>query len=135
MDYEEGGLGRGLFRHLKHHKGAEENIPPELIEAVGGRLDDLLGQSDLNACQDGMKVDWRFDNCDRAIRQLTTLLFNIESGRLTEICPVCLSKPAIRATTIGDLVEEIAGYIQAGECGTALKIAYKVNQGRGLECD
>ena len=135
VDYDEGGLGRGLFRHLKHKKVAEENIPPDLIVAVGERLDDLLGQSGLNACQDGLKVDWKFDSCDRALRQFTTLLFNIESGRLTEFCPVCLGKPAISATTIGELVDEIAGFIQAGECSKALKIAYKVNRGRGLDCD
>jgi len=135
LNYDKGGLGWGLYGNQRHKRAAEDNFAPELIDAVGSRLDHIFGQSELSACQDGMKVGWKYDSCDRALRQFTTLLFNIESGRLTEICPVCLGKPAIHATTIGELVNEIAGYINAGECSKALKIASKIQRGRGLDCD
>ena len=135
LDYSQGGLGKRLYRNLYHKNRAEKNFDPELVETVGAHLDDLFEQSGLSACQDGLKAESKYGSCDRALRQLTTLLFNIESGRLTKICPICLNKNGTRARTIGQLVNEIAEYIKAGECGKALKIASKINKGRGLDCD
>ena len=118
--------------HRYHKKREQQSFPPEIIENVGEHLDDLFGQSGLGACQDGMRLDSKYDNCDRAFRQLTTLLFNLELKRLTKVCPICLKKPSTQARTIGELVPEIAGYIKEGKCSKALKIASKINRVVGL---
>ena len=66
----------------------------------------------------------------RAGVHLTALILNVCSGRLENGCEVDVSNEGCSSTRVGDLIEEIAMQIHAGECSPAC--AEAVNEGYGL---
>ncbi|MHC4278476.1 MAG: hypothetical protein ACYSTI_14340 [Planctomycetota bacterium] len=106
----------------------EPNFESTLIPGTDVELENL-GFFGVLTCE-GMDADPPNDPCERALKQLTALLLNVESGRLDETCeldtsPICIS------TTVGDLIDEVAGLIlQGGEdCVDAGYCAAVVNEG------
>jgi hypothetical protein len=75
------------------------------------------------------------DKCEKALKQLTAMILNVCSGKLTEACDVDVSAEGCASTTVGELVDEIDQLILNGECQTAANCANAVNEGYGVLAD
>jgi hypothetical protein len=77
-------------------------------------------------------------DCDRAMKQLTALIFNVCSGRLQTYCPVCISDCGANNNTYGGnvlgLIKDVAGYIldDNGMCKVGAEHAALANEGEGI---
>jgi hypothetical protein len=125
----DGGIDPG-----RNGRGPQEPTEPDfaktLLPAVSAELEDLLFE--FGACVSGMDASPPSDQCEKAIKQFTALLFNRASNRLQNSCEVDLSAYGCSSTNIGDLVNEIAGLINGGDCQTAKNCAGAVNEGEAL---
>ncbi len=108
----------------------EPNFVPDLMDCGFAGLEDA-GLFGLTTC-DGMDADPPSDPCQRAEKQLTALILNVCSGKLGNGCEVDVSAEGCSSTNVGDLIEEIAGLIQSGDCNVAKSCAAAVNEGDAL---
>ena len=75
------------------------------------------------------------DPCERALKQYTALLLNIESNRLQETCDIDPAAAGCSSTAIDQLVGELAGLITSGDpddCKLVTDCAGAVNEGLGI---
>ncbi len=79
-----------------------------------------------------MDADPPRDPCQRATKQFTALLFNLESERLQNGCGVGLSAEGCTSTSLGDLLDELATLILDGDCQRAADCAAAVNEGTAV---
>ena len=85
-------LGAGLITPGRNGRGPKHPNEPDfdkLLPPVNDQLFDLVGEP--RACQDGISTDPPSDQCEKATKQLTAILFNRASGRLQDSCEVDLS--------------------------------------------
>ncbi len=118
----EGGIDPG------NGQGPQAPTEPGFVEGLMPCAEDRLADLGLNmtTCE-GMDADPPNDPCERAKKQLTALILNVCSGKLTECCEVDLGAEGCASTNVGDLIDEIAGLIQGGSCNTASNCAAAVN--------
>ena len=125
----EGGIDPG-----RNGRGPQEPLEPSFTKDLMPAVDALL-QANLflfGSCTEGMDADPASDPCERAKKQYTALLFNIESNRLQSGCGVDVSAQGCGSLTVGDLTGELAGLINAGECDVAANCAAAINEGTAL---
>ena len=125
----EGGLDPGLSGRGPQSP-TEPGFFPGLMECALLKLGSF-GFSGQTACE-GMDASPPSDSCDRAEKQLTALVFNVCSGRLTHHCEIDLEAEGCASTRVDDLLGEIAHLISGGECHQAQSCAEAVNTGRAL---
>jgi hypothetical protein len=128
-------LGADLIDPGRNGRGPQEPLEPnfdKLETDVSLRLQSA-GLPVFFACSDGMDADPASDPCQRATKQLTALLFNLESGGLTPFCEVDLSAQGCVSTNAGDLVNEVANLIIGGNCQQAADCAGAVNESLASE--
>jgi len=128
----EGGIDPG-----RNGRGPQSPIEPEfqkdLMPVVSAMLEQTVFETG-GACAGGMSADPPSDKCEKAIKQYTALLFNIASDRLQPGCGIDLSMEGCFSTTIGDLVDELAGIINTQDqnaCNIAAACAAAINEGFG----
>jgi PKD repeat protein len=125
----EGGIDPG-----RNGRGPQEPTEPnfveELMPAIDAQLEDL-GFYGLSTCE-GMDADPASDPCEKALKQYTAMLLNIETDRLQDLCSLDLGEEGCASTNVGDLVLEIADLINGGYCKTAESCAAAVNEGYAL---
>ncbi len=119
----EGGIDPGRGRGPQ--EPTETDFEKVLMPAVSLQLESLVYED--TTCE-GMDAAPPSDPCQRALKQFTALLLNIESGRVQNICSVDV---ACDSTNIADLVNEIAALIQSADCDAATACAAAVNEGDG----
>ena len=122
MPESEGGIDPG------NGQGPQSPTEPGFVEGLMPCADDRLADLglDMTTCE-GMDADPPNDQCEKAEKQLTALILNVCSGKLTECCEVDLGAEGCTSTNVGDLIDEIAGLILGGECKTAKDCAAAVN--------
>jgi hypothetical protein len=106
----------------------EPGFCPELYSCADNRLGDLESSYGQRTCE-GMDAVPPSDTCERALKQLTALILNVCSDRLSDTCRVDVSAEGCTSTNVGDLVNEIDHLIVGGECNTASACAAAVNEG------
>ena len=108
----------------------EPGFVPDLMDCGFAGLEDA-GLFGLTTC-DGMDADPPSDPCQRAEKQLTALILNVCSSRLSNFCEVDVSAQACLSSNVGELIVEAAGLIQTGFCNQAAACAAAVNEGDAL---
>ncbi len=111
----------------------EQDFETEILPAVDSLLESKV--SVPLACEEGMNAQPPSDTCEIALKHYTALLFNLASDRLQSSCMVDLLEEGCASTTVGELVEELAGMINSGDpesCHTASECAELLNGGRGM---
>jgi len=128
---EDGGLSPG--RKGRGPKDPTEPDFEELLMACADTELEFLGFFGDSTCS-GIDARPQSDDCERATRQLTSLILNLCSDRLQSACPVCLDSCGVEDTTsnVAGLIEEIAADIQGGACKQAAEKAALVNEGEGI---
>ncbi len=119
----DGGIDPGRGRGPQ--SPTEPDFEKTLMPTVSGLLGALVYED--QTCE-GMDADPPSDPCQRAIKQYTTLLLNIASGRIPSSCTVDVG---CGAGTIPELVGAIAALINSDECDAAAACATAVNEGDG----
>ena len=130
----EGGLDPG-----RNGRGPKKPTEPSFVEELMPCTDiwlEDLGLFGETTC-DGMDADPPSDPCERALKQLTALVLNVCSDRIFDYCEVDLSTigGGCSSTNIGDLINELTGLIQGGQCELAADCSALVNEGEGLVFD
>ena len=100
---------------------------------VGVELANLIYETN-GSCAGGIHASPNSDPCERATKQLSALLFNLESDRVQDSCPVEVAA-GCTSTVLADLVDEIAALINAGDdasCSLASSCADNVNKGEAF---
>jgi hypothetical protein len=134
-------LGAGLITPGRNGNGRgpqtvlEPDFLKTLVPAVDARLQaSIFVPPTYNTCEDGIDAVPPSDKCEKALKQYTALLLNIESDRLQVTCSSDLSAYGCSATSIGDLLPELAALINAADfdsCNTASSCAGALNEGLG----
>jgi hypothetical protein len=129
-------LGAGFIDPGRNGRGPQTVEEPD-FNKLEPEVGDLLGSQiyQFSACEDGMVAAPQSDACERAVKQYTSLLFNLESARLQNVCQVDLSAESCMSTDIEGLVDELAALINsgdAGNCSLAADCAGAVNEGTAL---
>ncbi|MFQ5877704.1 MAG: DNRLRE domain-containing protein [Acidobacteriota bacterium] len=119
---EDGGL-----RPSPRGRGPADAIEPGFAQRVlpcaRATLADL-GLDDTAACAAvAIEIGAPADCPRQALRDLTTLVFNLCSGRIQSSCPAERKVAGCASTTVGGLLREIASLILAGECRLARRCA------------
>ncbi len=124
-------MGGGFLSPGRSGRGPSDPLEPNFdkLEAEVSLRLQSAGLPVFFACSDGMDAQPASDPCQRATKQFTALLFNEESGRLTESCEVDVSAQGCSSTNVGDLLTEVANLIIAGNCQQAADCAEVVNAG------
>jgi hypothetical protein len=125
----EGGInpgrnGRGPGKILE--SGFVETLKP----CADAKLEEL-GFFGITTCE-GLDANPANDPCEKALKQLTALILNVCSGRLTNGCEVDVSGEGGSSTNVGDLIMEVAALIDDGSCQQAADLAAAINEGWGL---
>jgi len=110
----DGGLspGNGNGPNGTNESGFAEQVLPCATEML-----DSLGLSS-SACE--AISPWpASDRCERAERDLATLVFNVCSERISTSCPLDGEPGSCSAETVGELLEETADLIVSGSCRDA----------------
>jgi len=113
---------------------SEPNDPgfcPDYHDCAETQLEDL-GFYGLETCE-GMNAVPANDACEKATKQLTALILNVCSGRLTNGCEVDVAAEGCASTNVGDLIDEMAALIQGGNCPQARDCGEAVNEGGAVE--
>jgi hypothetical protein len=108
----------------------EPDFASDLMPEVDLMLENNLGEFG-GSCAAGMDANPPSDPCERAIKQFTALLFNQVSNRLQAGCEIDVSVAGCNATTVAELVDEVAGLINSGNpdsCRQAADCAGTVNE-------
>jgi hypothetical protein len=100
------------------------------MPAVNAALENL-GFYGMTTC-DGMDAVPPSDPCEQALKQFTAMLLNLESNRLQDLCSLDLSEEGCSSTSVGELVDEVAGLIHGGYCMQAKPCVAAVNEGDAL---
>jgi hypothetical protein len=130
-------LGAGLITAGRNGRGPAEPTEPDFLKSTLGAVD-LQLQNTINefaTCEDGIDTNPPSDPCERAKKQYTALLLNVETGRLAPGCGIDLSGTGCSSGTIAALVEEAAGLINSGDpdnCKLAAECAGAANEGNGV---
>ena len=74
-----------------------------------------------------MDADPPSDKCEKALKQLTAPILTVCSDRLQNTCEVDVSAEGCTSTDVGDLIQEVADLIHAGDCNQAASCARAVN--------
>ena len=109
------------------------NLEHLLLPEVSALLEEKVFQ--FLACEDGMDADPPSNPCERALKQYTAMLFNLSSDRLQFNCDLDLVAGSCGSSTLGELVDELAGLINSGDgnnCKLAADCAVAVNEGGGV---
>jgi hypothetical protein len=128
----EGGIDPG-----RNGRGPQEPLEADFdksMDAAGLRLEAFFEFG--GACAGGMDAVPASDQCERALKQTTALLFNLASSKLSGSCPVDLLPQGCSSTNLTDLVGELEGLFNSGDpdnCQTAAACAAAVNEGTALE--
>jgi hypothetical protein len=133
-------LGAGLITPGRNGRGPQTILEPDflktLVPAVNARLQaSIFLPSTFLTCEDGMDAVPPSDKCEKALKQYTALLLNLESDRLQDSCDIDLSLQGCSAATIADLVDELAALINTGDadsCRVASDCAGAVNENEGI---
>jgi outer membrane protein assembly factor BamB len=133
-------LGAGLISPGRNGRGPQTVPEPDfektLVPAVDARLQaTIFNPETYDTCEDGIDANPPSDKCEKALKQYTAMLLNLESGRIGEGCQVDLTVEGCVSTNIGDLVDELAGLINSGEtdqCRLAADCAGAVNEGEAI---
>ena len=105
----------------------EPGFVEELMPCADERLANL-GFTDDTTCS-GLDAHSSNDPCERALKQLSALILNACSGRVTGSCGVDVGVQGCVAATVGQLIEEAAELIHSGECRQAASCVALVNEG------
>ena len=99
-------------------------VPSGAFEVVSDCADRTLERLgfEKDAC-DGIVVDPPGDVCEMALRKLTSVDFNLCADRLQTSCEVIPSVDGCVSSRVGDLIDEMADLIHAGECRRAMRCA------------
>jgi outer membrane protein assembly factor BamB len=131
-------LGAGLITPGRNGRGPQEPLEPNfvknLVDPVSIILENTVSEFG-GTCGGGMDAVPPSDPCERALKQYTALLLNLESGRLGEGCEIDLAAGCV-STNIGDLVDELAALINSQDsdsCKLAADCAGTVNEGEGIQ--
>jgi hypothetical protein len=126
----EGGIDPG-----RNGRGPSEPREPDfqnvLMPAIDLLLQNLLFEFG-GTCRGGMDAVPASDKCEKATKQYTALLLNVESGKLQGFLEVDLSAEGCSSTTVGELVDELAALINSNDpsnCQVAADCAAAVNEG------
>jgi len=124
----DGGIDPG-----RNGRGPEEPLLTDFAELMACATTELedLGFFGTSTCE-GMDADPPSDKCEQAQKQLTALILNVCSDQLQNVCSVDLSAEGCSSTNVGDLIDEVAGLIQDGDCNTANNCAAAVNEGNAI---
>ncbi len=128
----EGGIDPG-----RNGRGPESPTEPGFVEELMPCADAVLPNllwfvyPELMTC-DGMDADPPHESCERAHKQLTALLLNTCSGRVSEHCGVDLAELGCTSFHVGDLLFELADLIAADECDLAQICAGTINEDLGV---
>jgi hypothetical protein len=133
-------LGAGLITPGRNGRGPQTVLEPDFLKtlepAVNARLQaSIFLPPTFLTCEDGMDAVPPSDPCERALKQYTALLLNIESDRVQEGCNLDPVVVGCAGTYIGDLVPELAAYINSGDsdfCKLAAACAGTVNENEGI---
>ncbi len=114
----DGGLdpsSRGRGPGQPTEMGFVDRILPCAESALAG-----LGFTGTGAC--GALGDHPPADCHpNALRRLTTLVFNVCAGRLSTNCPAHDGSGGCGALSIGELIDDLAARIHAGDCLGAIR--------------
>jgi cysteine-rich repeat protein len=110
----------------------EPGFSPDMMDCGDARLEDLGIY--VSTC-DGMDADPANDMCEKAIKQLTALILNVCSERVSNLCEVDVANHGCSATTVGGLIDETAALINGGDCLAAKSCLVTVNEGNGILSD
>jgi hypothetical protein len=92
--------------------------------------DIVFGLTDV--CE-GLDADPPSDMCEKAEKQLTALILNVCSERVSEeFCVTDLAAIGCESTNVGDLIQELADLINMGDCQLANDCADAVNTGDAI---
>jgi hypothetical protein len=95
----------------------EDGFADRVLPCANRTLADL-GLPGIDACETSLAPPP--PTCEeRALRQLAVLVLNVCAGRLQTGCPIAPDDAGCTATTVGDLLREIADLILAGDCRRA----------------
>jgi hypothetical protein len=125
----EGGIDPG-----RRGRGPSSPTEPDFVEEQMPCADAVLSNllwfvyPELLTCN-GMDADPPNDHCEKAYKQLTALLLNTCSGRVSEHCAVDLAEHGCAAQDVGEALFELADWIAAGECRQARTCASAINNG------
>jgi hypothetical protein len=126
-------MGAGLILPGRNGRGPQEVLEPDFVSTLIPAVDQRLQSSLLgfDTCEDGLDANPQNEPCERALKQYTALLLNLESGRLQDGCDIDLSPEGCSATTVAASAEEIAALISSGDsasCKLAARCAAAVNE-------
>jgi hypothetical protein len=79
----------------------------DILAATDAYLADVLAVNG-GACEEGMVADPASDTCERGLKQLTALVFNVNSGRIQLETPIDVSAGGCTATTVGELLDDLS---------------------------
>ena len=116
-----GRRGRGPF------VPTEPGFVEELMPCADARLAEL-GFTEDTTCS-GLDAHPSNDPCERALKQLSALILNACSSRVTGSCGVDAGVEGCAAATVGELIDEAADLIHSGECRQAASCVAVVNEG------
>jgi PKD repeat protein len=125
----EGGIDPG-----REGRGPQSPTEPDFQDGLMPPTDALLealGFYGDTTCS-GMDADPPNDMCEKALKQLTAVLLNMQSGRIAEGCEVDADASPCDSTSVGALIQEIADLIHGGECNAAKDCAAAVNEGASV---
>ena len=108
----------------------EPNFDPDLMNCAQDELASL-GIVDSAMCA-AMDANPPSDQCQKALKQLTALVLNVCSQRVSNSCGVDLSSEGGSSTIVGDALLEIADLINVGECKAAKDLGSIINDGSAL---
>jgi hypothetical protein len=109
-----GGLAPG-----RAGRGPGAPTEPGFVEHLMLCADARLAGLGLQATTcEGIEARPANDPCERALRDLTTAILNVCSGRLADSCPVS-AHPSCDEATVGAAIQRTADLILAGSCSQA----------------
>ncbi|MEE8386238.1 MAG: hypothetical protein V3S01_09995, partial [Dehalococcoidia bacterium] len=121
----------------RNGRGPQEPTEPEfqkvLLPAVNVELQTRFFE--FQGTCGGMDADPASDKCEKALKQYTALLLNLESRRVVWACPIDVSGAGCSATTINELLDEAAALINSGSqnsCNQAHSCLDAVNIGASI---
>jgi hypothetical protein len=132
-------LGAGMITPGRDSKGRGPQSPtePEFVKELVPAADMMLQSKVyvLRTCEDGIHADPPSDPCEKALKQYTSLVLNVVSGRLGETCGTDLAEYGCSAVTVAGLLDELAALYNSGDgdsCKLAKSCADAVNNGKGV---
>jgi hypothetical protein len=130
-------LGAGLIDPGRNGRGPDTVLEPGfvnvLVPAVDLRLQNTIFE--FHTCEDGIEAIPPSDPCERAKKQYTALLLNLESGRLQEDCFIDLQEQGCSSINVSELVNEVASLINSmdrSSCNQASACAGAINENEGI---